>query len=334
MVDFRDLSDEQQDERLEALARLALAEYGLSNASLRLHSRRENAVFEVIGRSSDMHASLRVCRPGWETDALRREISWLEALGRDDDLRVPVPIRTKADEAFCVVQTGDIPGPRACVLFHWVSGAFAEPEALTPSRMNSVGRFLARLHDHAEAFRLSPELATAPFDADALDASDQREHVSAYFTKEADLAAFDEAIAATVDLMRALGSDATVAGIVHGDFHQRNYVFDGERVGALDFETMWWGYYLYDLATTLSYLVPRFLRDTDPRPLRSALLAGYSQARGLADGHPRMLQVFSAYRAWIMADWSTSNPHMLEWDWVRRDLDATPAKIRELLAGD
>jgi len=67
--------------------------------------------------------------------------------------------------------------------------------------------------------------------------------------------------------MRELGEGSDVAGSIHGDFHQRDYLFDGEQIGAIDFETMWWGDYLYDLATTLSYLVPGFLADRDPQPL-------------------------------------------------------------------
>jgi Ser/Thr protein kinase RdoA (MazF antagonist) len=332
MVDFTDLTDEQRIERLEELARLALAEYGLLGAVLRHRSYVENAVFEVLDEPSGTHASLRVCRSGWETGALQREICWLEALARDTDLRVPAPIRTSVGEPFCVVETAGVPGPRACSLFRWVDGAYAAPGELTPARLRHVGRFLARLHEHAESFRLPPELAIDRFDADALEASDWRANVSTYFADESALAAFDEAVAAAVRLMRELGDDATVAGIIHGDFHQRNYVFDGDRVGALDFETMLWGYYLYDLATTLSYLVPEFLRDVDPEPLRVAVLKGYERVRGLPEGYERMLRVFSAYRVWIMADWSSGSPRMLEHDWARRRLDAMPGQIRALLA--
>lgn len=332
VVGFTDLSDEKRIERLEKLARAALVEYGLSGTTLTHRSYLENAVFEVLDEPSGMHASLRVCRSGWETGALQREICWLEALERDTDLRVPAPIRTSAGEPFCVVETAGVPGSRACVLFHWVDGAFAAPEELTPSRLRKVGQFLGWLHEHAETFRLPSDLAADRFDADCLEASDHRANVAAYFSKVSDLAAFDEAVAAMVRLMRELGDDASVAGIIHGDFHQRNYVFDGERVGALDFETMRWGYYLYDLATTLSYLVPEFLGDVDPEPLRAAVLEGYAQVRGLPQKFERMLRVFSAYRVWIMADWSSASPRMLEHDWARRRLDAMPGQIRGLLA--
>ena len=332
MVDFHDLTDEQRLGRFGRLARTALDRFGMPAAALTYRSYMENVLYEVSDKASGTHASLRICRAGWERNALEREVCWLGALGLDTELRLPEPIPTVKGEPYAVVESEEIPEARACVLFRWVDGTYAAPEELTPSRMQSVGRFLARLHEHAETFRLPAELEIDRFDADALEVSDHRANVSTYFDDEADLAVFDEAIAATTELMREIGDDATVAGIIHGDFHQRNYVFEGDAVGALDFETMWWGYYLYDLATTLSYLVPEFLRDVDPTPLRAALIEGYAEERGFPEGCRRMLDIFSAYRVWIMADWSSGSPRMLEHDWARRRLDAMPGEIKRLLS--
>ena len=333
MVDFDDLTDEERIERFGRLAERALGRFGLRGATLTHRSYMENVLYEVTDDRRAVHASLRICRPGWEADALKREICWLGALSRDTDLRVPVSIPTRDGEPFAVVESPGIPGPRACVLLQWVDGAYAAPGKLTPSRLRNAGRFLATLHEHAGTFRLPADLAVERFDADALEAADPRTNVATYFDDEVDLEAFDDAIVAAVALMRELGEDEAVAGIIHGDFHQRNYVFDGESVGALDFETMRWGYYLYDLATTLSYLVPEFLGSVDADPLREAVLAGYAEVRGLPTGIDRMLRVFSAYRVWIMADWSSGSPRMLEHDWARRRLDAMPAQIRDLLGG-
>jgi len=331
MVEFVDLTDEQRIERFEQLAERALREYGIAGATLTHRTYTENVIFEVTRHDGDLHASLRICRPGWEEGALRREICWLTALRRDTGLRVPEPIPTRDGAAFCVVETDGIHESRACVLFSWIDGTYAAPEELTPARLRKVGRFLATLHDHAERFRLPSELAVDRFDANALEASSHRDNISTYFTDERDLEAFDDAIAATVTTMRELDDGKTVAGIIHGDFHQRNYIFDGDAVGALDFETMWWSYYLYDLATTLSYLTPDFLRDIDPEPLRAAVLEGYAQQRGLPERYNHYLNVFSAYRVWIMADWASGSPRQLSQDWARRRLDAMPEQIRTLL---
>jgi len=330
MVDFGELTNEQQIEQLQELARTALSAYGLGQANLTNRSYTENAVFEVQDEASGSHASLRVCRPTWEPEALRRETAWLESLGRETELRVPTPIRTTDGDVLCIVESDGVPEPRACVLFAWVEGEFARPEELTPARMEAVGRFLGSLHNHAQQ-EPDTTFSVKRFDANALAASDHRESIRTYFKAESDLRAFDEAIEATLKAMRELGDGPTHAGIIHGDFHQRNYVFDGDSIGALDFETLLWGYYVYDLATTLSYLVPRFLRDVDPEPLRAAVLDGYAQVRELPHAIESLLRVFSAYRVWIMADWLTGSPKMLEQEWVRGQLDSMPEQVRALL---
>ena len=331
MINFANLTDEQRIERYEKLARKALAAYGMADSILTFRSYTENAVYEVEQAATSTHASLRICRQAWEADALTREACWLTSLAQNTDLRIPEPIPTLTDEPYCVVEMDGIPGVRACMLFTWVTGAYANTDELTPARMGQAGRFLATLHNHAETFQ--PPIAMTRFDADAIEAADCRANVSTYFSDESELRWFDYAIGETVRLMRSLGDHAAVAGLIHGDFHQRNYIFDGSQIGALDFETMQWGYYLYDLATTLSYLVPEFLGDVDPEPLRKAILEAYAAQRGVPDGIERVLKIFSAYRVWIMADWVSGSPRMLEHDWARRRLDEMPSQITELLEG-
>jgi len=243
----------------------------------------------VDNEASGTHASLRVCRPGWDPVALQREAHWLESLAQGTDLRVPIPIWTSSGDCICLARIDEVPEQRACVLFDWVSGRQVSPEELTTPRLQDVGRFLATMHDHAEINRLEESLCLEPFNAAALEASDHRENLRTFYDDEAALRAFDRAVNATVEQMRALGEGPSVAGIIHGDFHQRNYVFDGDSVGALDFETILWGYYLYDLATTLSYLVPTFLRGKDAEPCREAVLEGYAEVRGLPTGFEDLL---------------------------------------------
>lgn len=216
-------------------------------------------------------------------------------------------------------------------MFTWVSGDYARGDELTPRQLGKVGEFLAQLHTHAETYRLPERLALPRQNADALNSMDISDPLTACFPARHDIAPFEDALSTTASAMRELGEGSDVASIIHGDFHQRNYIFDAEEIGAIDFETMWWGYYLYDLATTLSYLVPEFLGDRDPQPLRHAVIRSYERHRGLPAGAPRYLRIFEAYRLWIMANWVAGSPRMLEHAWARDRLDRTPQQIRTLL---
>lgn len=98
--------------------------------------------------------ALRVCRPNTDPTDLEREITWLHALARDTELRIPAPVMTNGGETFAPAQVAAVPEPRYCALFTWVSGDCARGDELTPRRLDRVGAFLARLHTHAETYRI------------------------------------------------------------------------------------------------------------------------------------------------------------------------------------
>lgn len=67
--EFDALSQDARVERLQQLARVALAHWGLEPATLELLKYRENAVFKVTQPSTGERFVLRVHRAGYRTDA-------------------------------------------------------------------------------------------------------------------------------------------------------------------------------------------------------------------------------------------------------------------------
>ena len=67
------------------------------------------------------------------------------------------------------------------------------------------------------------------------------------------------------------------AGLIHGDLHQENYLFERGTARAIDFDDCGWGFFLYDVAVTLSEIEgrPRYAE------LRDALLDEYAGRRSL-----------------------------------------------------
>ena len=63
----------------------------------------------------------------------------------------PGPILTADRSPLAVVDAPGVPEPRICVLFRWSAGRFLDA-GLTPSHLERVGGFIARLHDHAVHF--------------------------------------------------------------------------------------------------------------------------------------------------------------------------------------
>jgi Ser/Thr protein kinase RdoA (MazF antagonist) len=283
--------------QLRNLAHIALKQYGLENAHLQQINHSENLLFRVDAQA---RYTLRVYHPdvgaGYVTllsnQAIQSELTWMRSL-RSIGLGVPEPVPTQNGQLLIEVSTPEVPDGRRCVLSKWVDGRFRD-KSLTPSALEAVGEFIARMHNHAEAFTPPPDFFRYRWDL-------EREFGSAapLMTDRADILSpksrdFFRSLSNVVNKsMSALGETRANFGLIHSDLHEGNYLFHGKEVRAIDFAEFGWGYYLFDLAVPLY-----FLRD---RPnfadFRAAILRGYSRLRALPENVETHIDAFLVMRA-------------------------------------
>ena len=120
-----------------------------------------------------------------------------------------------------------------------------------------------------------------------------------------------------LDLVRRtehdLGEGPEAFGLIHGDLHPENVLFERGRVRAIDFDDCGWGHYLYDLAVALSEL--RWRPDYDAH--RAGLLRGYRATRPLPVDDERHLEVFHGLRLLQLVLWlldHRAQPGFAAWD--------------------
>ena len=149
------------------------------------------------------------------------------------------------------------------------------------------------------------------------------EHVSV-----ADARVVGDAIELVRSTTSALAARPDAAGLVHGDLHQENVLFDDTSVGVIDFDDCGWGFFLYDLAVPLSEVS---LRPAYPA-MRSALLEAYARRRPLPDDAGTHVDAFIVLRglqilAWVLE--SRDLPAFRErWaDWAREELDWLAGRV-------
>jgi Ser/Thr protein kinase RdoA (MazF antagonist) len=240
------------------------------------------------------------------------EAIWLTALHRDTDLAVPEPVPTADGSMLTVAETEGVPTPRTCVLFRWGAGRFLDA-GLTPRHLERVGGFIARLHDHA--LRFSPPAGFARWRIGEVSRG-VTEYVAGLVRAQ-----FGSHVALTVgsvldtahQAQRELGTGPEVFGLIHGDLHQENYLFDHGRVRAIDFDDSGWGHFTYDLAVVLSELRHR----EGYASLRAALLRGYRAVRPLSAEHERYLEIFYALRLLQLSVWcieQRDHPGFAHWE--------------------
>jgi Ser/Thr protein kinase RdoA (MazF antagonist) len=289
MIPFTALSRAGQRRRLRALAEVALAAYGVTDARLTFCSDTENTVFRID--TAGGRCALRIHgADGRAAPAIHAELAWLTALRRDLGLRVPEPIQTRDGQALCVVQLPGVPEPRPAVLFRWVAG---RPLAagVTAQRLAELGRLTAQLHTHAATFRIPPGT-----DRDRDDWPGMRHWPLADSPAGRVLTPAQHALcaaaaerAADVIAQIDLGS---ASGLIHSDIHFTNLLDCGDALGLIDFDDCQFAPFTNDLAITLTYLDDR----PDGERLRAALLEGYSEVRSLPADAVAELDAFMVER--------------------------------------
>ena len=351
MQPFASLTGRGQLERLRRLGRVALAAYpgALDAAALTLLRHEQNVTFRV-DHGSTRHV-LRISRPDLHTPAtIGSEMAWLAALASDTSLRVPVPAATSHGSLVVVAADPGVPEPRPCVLLHWLDGRFVS-RGLTPGHLGRMGNVLATLHGHAAAW--SPPAAFVRPRVDTLTTDAKRASLrgphdtgsggpwpsvedgarACALVRDLVSVADGDLVRDAIDLVRsttgALRGRPDAAGLLHGDLHQENVLFDARSVGVIDFDDCGWGFYLYDLAVPLSEVT---LRPAYPA-MRDALVDAYARQRHLPADALLHIDAFIVLRGLQILTWvleSRSMPAFSDrWAaWAREELDWLAPRVR------
>ncbi len=324
---MRGMSARRQDDaravRREALtlAEAALRHWGIEDARLSPLSLGYKHVFRVSRPGGEEFVLRTYGVPGTDEETLRRrpelrtgaglrssgtlrsQLAWLSDLG-NEGLRVPEPVPALDGSVVVPVGTGSrwrrvlpfVTGrpARRCVLLRWVPGGHRTRE-LSRREASLAGSLLARLHRHGERFDLSGAPALPRWDwnwAFGLSAPIQDE--GARFYSAGEMRAFEHAADRVRSALEEIGDGPEAFGPTHWDFRLENLVFDGEKVGVIDFDVSGLCHYLFDFSRTRSSLRSHFGGRSGP--LWEAFLAGYEAERPLPEDLDRHLWAFAAMR--------------------------------------
>jgi Ser/Thr protein kinase RdoA (MazF antagonist) len=319
MKPFEILTNAGQLNRLRRLAENAFTAYDMPAPHLTPLQHEDNTTFRIEGANGERYV-LRIHRPLRTVEAVRSEMTWLAALRRETEFVVPEPVPTQDGDLLTVSSAAGVPEPRICVLFRWVEGRFFDAR-LTPSHLERVGALMAGLQLHGARFQPRDGFVRGRLDS----LTDGARRTAARGASEAiargqidhpedETAAIrliteicspeDGARVATLirkvrEVQRTVGQGPETFGLIHGDLHQANYLFHQGQVRAIDFDDCGYGYYLYDMAVTLSEV--NWRKNTPA--LRKSFLEGYRSVRDLSPEHEQYLDTFIALRDLQLMTW-------------------------------
>src|SRR5690349_6987985 len=266
-------------DRLELLARDALRSYGVSpDAELTLLNISENATYRVDDPDGP-RSVVRVNRPGYHSRrGIESELAWVSALRADGVVRTPEVLPTLDGD---VVAVGRHDGEeRHAVRFAWVEGT-EPPEDRLVEDFEELGIVAALLHRHARTWERPAWFTRHTWDYDtSIGAHGHwgrwQDGMGVGPAELAQLGRLDEGLRTR---LAAYGTGADRFGLVHADMRLANLLVDGSDVHVIDFDDCGFGWYMYDLGSSVSFI------EHDPRvPLMvDSWVRGYRSVEPLAD---------------------------------------------------
>jgi len=308
--------------RMRRLASVALAEYGVRNARLRLVRQAGNTVFRVWTREmpntgargdlfEDGQYLLRVHQPGYqETEAIELELAWMTAMRREADLPVPEPVATLDGRWLLPVSEGTVPGTRNCSLLRWVRGR-SVANCFGLHHFRTQGRLMARLHNFSAEWQTPAGFRKRKFDWDGLfqnDVGSGMTNAEAWkLLSPLNREAFSFVAKRIREVMEEWGQGRDVFGLIHGDLSvDANLLFWHGEPRAIDFDDSGFGYWVFDLGVALDVC-----RDDPSYPsYRDALLNGYAEFRSLPERQAGQIELFLAGSEIYWNLWATGGTHL------------------------
>ena len=297
--------------RVTACAREALAAYDVGpDADVALLNVSENATFLVTGPDGG-RSVLRVHRLGYHTKtAIESELAWMGALRSEAGIRTPRVLPAAGGHR--VVEASG----RHCVRFEFLPGtepAGASDEATGREHFAELGAITARMHAHARGWQRPGWFTRFSWaDDDAFGATPAgapgrwgswRDGLGVGAPEAGILHRLEGRLR---ERLAAFGMPPERFGLIHADTRLANLLVHDGTTAVIDFDDAGFGWYLYDLGTTVSF----FEDDPAVPSLVAAWLDGYQRTAAvpLTSDDVAQTWTFILFRRLLLTAWIGSHP--------------------------
>jgi Ser/Thr protein kinase RdoA (MazF antagonist) len=292
---------------LDAAIRVALPSWLLSgDAEIRLLNISENATFRIDDIRAGRSVALRIHRLGYhETQEIRSEIEWIEALRREHIVETPAPLRG-ADGAFVQTLPSSAGLPtRSAVAFDFERGQEPAADADLPGWFHTLGALTAKMHRHARGWVPPEGFQRKTWDFDSMFGA------QAYWgpwragvgLDAAGTALMDRALNLIRTRLERFGRSTERFGLIHADLRLANLIVDEPHLRVIDFDDCGLSWRLYDFAAAVSFFEHEPIVDE----LREVWVDGYRSVAPLPQEDADELPIFIAIRRFLLVAWIASH---------------------------
>ncbi len=284
------MSDEQKADYYLDCAKVALAAYELDAMSIHFVQHNAGMVYRLDDANGDARFLLKIHESAGDgamdtPTQLAVQMAWLDALTTDGRFIVQAPFGNRRGEFVTQVQLAGLDRLSSVCVQRWITaqhvGNWDEAHA------HAVGLLLASLHGMSEAWDGSEDGAFGGYaDEYLVEAIDGLAiTVDLELISAEQYAMIRQAGERIITMVAQQARTKATFGLIHGDLHQGNVLFDGMHALALDYGTFR-SFFLYDLGVSLYHAT------FDKVDIRHALVAGYDAIRPLTKADRDTLEAF------------------------------------------
>lgn len=288
----------------EALKRFPINE----QAIVRLINYSENYTFLVEDRENSFKAILRISSPGYHSkQELDAEIIYLKSIIKNAIIEVPEPIYGIDGEYIQSLKTEQSDTPCYCTMFSFLSGETPDEESKQELTVifNKLGEVTAKFHHHSQTWHKAQLLERPVWDYETTLGSKPnwgRWQDGVGVTPERNVL-FQKVSETIKTRLSKFGTSSNRFGLIHGDLRAANLLVENGQLKVLDFDDFGFGWYLYDLATALSFIEHKdYIND-----LINAWLTGYKKIRNLSLEEEQEIPTFIMLRRLLLVGWIGSH---------------------------
>lgn len=303
---FDQLDEAARLRHLESVATRALPLWGLpATTPITLLNISENATYRVDVETADEPLILRVHRTGYHTlNAVRTELAWMQALQRDAGVITPQAVPAIDGEMIKTITTPALDETRMVVMFEFIAGSEPDESALLQP-FGRLGAVAARMHQHARAWQ-----RPAYFERLVWDYAGTLGPQANWGRWQDGLGHDDESLAVLGEMDRiieqrlnAYGRGPERFGLIHADLRLANLLEVPGDTRVIDFDDAGLGWFMYDIATALSFMEDR----PDLDELVAAWVSGYRSVAPLPDADVAEIPTFLMLRRLAIIAWIGSH---------------------------
>ncbi len=302
-----DMSHQDLVQCLSSLAETSLHLWNLPQGSTAtLISLSENAVYRVDKPGFNQPDILRVHREGYHSKrAIASELTWTKALREDSGIITPAVIPGTNGDFIQTHGIDALSAPRHLVLFEFIEGTEPDVNQDLVKPMENLGETSALLHQHAKTWTIPQNFERLTWDFEhMLGNTPHWGDWRATPAMDGEIKAILERQAETIERrLQAFGRGRARFGLIHADIRLANLLLEGTSTRVIDFDDCGFGWFLYDIATALS-----FIEDHPSMPaLVAAWVRGYRRIGDLPADDEAEIPTFVMLRRMILLAWIGSH---------------------------